>query len=320
MKSYLPIAAVLLAAASALGQTKPPQASTLSTNFPAPGTQQQIAQPGQQLGVAPALTTYNLSITNWSFQTPVGWEGTNAGGSWQFVTPGWTWATAVSTRAGVWAPSVLNFQTMPDGNQAAFVDYGRISQDLGVAPNVGTYTFSVYAGNRGDNAYGQKATYTAELYIGASPTPLCGTSTTSAQIPVGGWQQLLLTCQTHAPLPNGNLIVALSCSQYQCSYDAATLNFVPLHQAQLSWQDLINPATPTTTYNVYRATGQCGNNPWPAAFTRIAAAVPARTYTDFTIMANQNYCYAVTAVVSTTEGLPCTALYVPGQVSSCLCQ
>jgi hypothetical protein len=82
------------------------------------------------------------------------------------------------------------------------------------------------------------------------------------------------------------------------------------HTATLTWIDTLNPAG--TTYNVYRATGQC---PSPA-FSRIASGLPGSSYVDATIVPNQIYCYEVSAVSGGTESLKSVAVFLPGGVTS----
>jgi len=63
----------------------------------------------------------------------------------------------------------------------------------------------------------------------------------------------------------------------------------------LTWTDIINPSS--TTYNVYRATGNCSGTP---AFSVIQSAVAVKTYVDNSVTVG-NYCYKVTAVASGVE-------------------
>jgi hypothetical protein len=96
--------------------------------------------------------------------------------------------------------------------------------------------------------------------------------------------------------------------------DAIQIAPAQAHAATLNWTDTVNPAG--STYNVYRATGSC-----PAStFTKIAAGVPGFKYVDSTIAPQTGYCYQITALVAATESLPCSAVYLPGSVTSCNCQ
>lgn len=70
------------------------------------------------------------------------------------------------------------------------------------------------------------------------------------------------------------------------------------HSVVLTWADTTNPVG--TTYNVYRAASVCSGTP---AFTRIAAAVPVKNYTDTTVQPG-NYCYRVTSVLNGIESPP----------------
>ena len=66
----------------------------------------------------------------------------------------------------------------------------------------------------------------------------------------------------------------------------------------LSWQDPSNP--PATQYSVYRAVGLCSGSP---TFSKIAAGVTVKTYTDDTVTPG-NYCYHVTATLNAMESAP----------------
>lgn len=79
---------------------------------------------------------------------------------------------------------------------------------------------------------------------------------------------------------------------------AAPLFAQTTHSVVLNWNDTANPAG--TTYNVYRATGLCSGSP---AFSKIATAVAAKTYTDGTPTPG-NYCYQVTATLNGAESAP----------------
>ena len=74
--------------------------------------------------------------------------------------------------------------------------------------------------------------------------------------------------------------------------------FAQTRTATLSWSDTLNPAG--RTYSVYRAAGAC-----PASGTLagppIATGLTAQSYSDSTVSIGTTYCYAVTAVVSSTE-------------------
>jgi hypothetical protein len=98
------------------------------------------------------------------------------------------------------------------------------------------------------------------------------------------------------------------------------IKLVHPHSATLKWNDGVNPAG-TVAYNIYRATGQCNTS---ASFSKIGSLVSGFTYADATIQPQTSYCYQITAqsIISgnNTESLPCTAVYVPGNVSSCNCQ
>ena len=71
----------------------------------------------------------------------------------------------------------------------------------------------------------------------------------------------------------------------------------PVHTAVLTWLDALNPSG--STYNVYRAPGQCTGTPAPA-FVQLKTGIAALTYTDSPITAG-TYCYAVTATVAGSE-------------------
>ena len=77
------------------------------------------------------------------------------------------------------------------------------------------------------------------------------------------------------------------------------------HSVTLTWQDPSNPAG--TTYSVYRATGLCSGNP---AFSKIANAIPAKTYEDTTVQPG-NYCYQVTATLNSVESGPSNTALAP---------
>lgn len=96
--------------------------------------------------------------------------------------------------------------------------------------------------------------------------------------------------------------------------DAIQISSPQPHVATLNWVDTVNPGG--STYNIYRATGSC---PAPT-FTKIASSVPGFTYADPTVAPQTGYCYQITAIVAATESLPCSAVYLPGSVSSCNCQ
>lgn len=67
----------------------------------------------------------------------------------------------------------------------------------------------------------------------------------------------------------------------------------------LTWEDLRNPDT--TTYNVYRANGDCLGAS-ATAFARVASALLTKTHTD---LANPGkYCYYVTSALAGQESLP----------------
>jgi hypothetical protein len=80
------------------------------------------------------------------------------------------------------------------------------------------------------------------------------------------------------------------------------------HSATLTWQDTQNPAG--ATYSVYRATGLCSGTP---AFSKIASAIPAKTYKDETVQPGP-YCYQVTATAGGVESAPSNSAL--GQVPS----
>lgn len=64
---------------------------------------------------------------------------------------------------------------------------------------------------------------------------------------------------------------------------------------ELTWEDLVNG--PTTTYNIYRAAGDCTGT--PAFAKRNTAPVTAKTYLD--PVSTGTYCYTVTAVEAGLE-------------------
>lgn len=113
--------------------------------------------------------------------------------------------------------------------------------------------------------------------------------------------------------------------------DILTISFLPIagknvpiidaiqiqhvHTATLNWSDTINPPG-TVTYNIYRSLGPCS----APNFSKLASGITGTSYVDATIAAQQGYCYQITAQAGPTESLPCTALYVPGSVSTCNCQ
>ena len=70
------------------------------------------------------------------------------------------------------------------------------------------------------------------------------------------------------------------------------------HSVTLTWTDGVNPAG--TTYNVYRASGQCAVN---AVFTRLATALTVLTFTDSTPTQGV-WCYMETAVINGSESQP----------------
>lgn len=76
---------------------------------------------------------------------------------------------------------------------------------------------------------------------------------------------------------------------------ALTLSAQPSQrQVTLTWEDLVNPAG--TTYNVYRAQGQCSTT---QTFVKVASGLAAKTATD-TVNPGQ-YCYYATATFDTAE-------------------
>lgn len=93
------------------------------------------------------------------------------------------------------------------------------------------------------------------------------------------------------------------------------IQIAPAHVAILHWTDTANPAG-STVYNIYRAKGFC---PAPS-FTKIATNVPGFSYADSGIIPQTGYCYQITAVVAATESAPCSAVYLPGSISTCTCQ
>lgn len=78
-----------------------------------------------------------------------------------------------------------------------------------------------------------------------------------------------------------------------------------VHSVTLNWEDLLNP--PTTTYNVYRATGLCSGTP---SFAVLANGITVKTYIDLTVSPG-NYCYQVTAVYSGIESAPSNSALAP---------
>ena len=82
------------------------------------------------------------------------------------------------------------------------------------------------------------------------------------------------------------------------SFTPTGLNVIPApNSAGLTWADLLNPATPTPTYSVYRAMGLCSGTP---TFSKIASGLSAKSYTDSTVTVGA-YCYTVTATVNGIE-------------------
>lgn len=77
------------------------------------------------------------------------------------------------------------------------------------------------------------------------------------------------------------------------------------HSVTLTWSDTTNPSG--TTYNVYRAQGLCSGTP---TFSKLAAAVPAKTYLDSTVTPG-NYCYEVTATANGMESAPSNTALAP---------
>lgn len=66
--------------------------------------------------------------------------------------------------------------------------------------------------------------------------------------------------------------------------------------ATLTWTDTANPAG--TQYNVWRADGPCIVAP---AYSKInVALISPKTYVDSSVLPGQTYCFAVTAVSSTS--------------------
>ena len=77
------------------------------------------------------------------------------------------------------------------------------------------------------------------------------------------------------------------------------------HSVTLTWDDTLNPSG--TTYNIYRAVGLCSGAP---AFSKIAAAIATKTYTD-TSVTSGDYCYEVTATLNGTESAPSNTALAP---------
>src|SRR4029077_13869835 len=84
----------------------------------------------------------------------------------------------------------------------------------------GSYTFSVYYGNRADKA-GQSGIYTATLLAGT--TPLCTKSDVNGTAAPGTFVQVSLQCVVGSPIPSGNLAVSLSCATAQCDFDMVSV-------------------------------------------------------------------------------------------------
>ena len=76
----------------------------------------------------------------------------------------------------------------------------------------------------------------------------------------------------------------------------------PVHSVTCSWTDFINPNG--TTYNVYRAPGNCSGSP---AFSQIASGIAILSYVDTPVPAG-DYCYQVTASLNGLESTPSSSV------------
>ena len=71
------------------------------------------------------------------------------------------------------------------------------------------------------------------------------------------------------------------------------------HSVVLTLTDTANP--PGTLYTFYCAAGPCAAG---SAFTKIANALNAKTYSDTTVTGGSTYCYYATAVNGNNESAP----------------
>jgi hypothetical protein len=106
----------------------------------------------------------SISITNFSFESPTLSPGqfTNYGGDAGVQNiPGWT---AAGDWQGVQNGTGGSYASVPDGVNYAYDDGGTIRQTLSSTLEVGTYTLSVYDGNR----EGRFSGGTLELFAGST--------------------------------------------------------------------------------------------------------------------------------------------------------
>jgi hypothetical protein len=133
--------------------------------------------------------------------------------------PNWS----ITGGAGSWQPgsnSVYFNTALPGGNTVAFVNFGSISQDLGISllPN-SVYTLSVFVGNRLDGMSG--GTYSIGLDAGAS---LLGSTTgLNSSLTRGTFTQEFFTFSTGQTVTPGDLSIVLGTSGGQSDFDNVSL-------------------------------------------------------------------------------------------------
>lgn len=155
-----------------------------------------------QAGTQPTV----IPIQNPSFETAVTFNGSNncGQGEWGPI-PGWT---ATQQPGGSFGVIDWTCVTVPDGKAAAFLATASMSQDLGVLPQAGTYSFTFWIANW-DNYY--EGDYTVSLTIKGKP--VC----TASGYALDDFTQYTLICTItghiaidHNNFPAGNLGITVS--------------------------------------------------------------------------------------------------------------
>lgn len=138
-----------------------------------------------------------------------------------------SWITTGVTGSWTPGPSSPSFTSVPDGNTIAFSNGGMISQTLAASltPNT-TYTLSVDIGHRHDGPNGYPANYMIQLLAGG--TILSTLPGSNSMIPMGTFQDVVLSFTSGTAGPFGNLGIDLISTGQQIDFDNVRLTAAPV--------------------------------------------------------------------------------------------
>lgn len=164
----------------------------------------------------------NIPIQNASFEVTNPLDQSCGTGCAFNLAPIPGWVTTGGT--GSFHPSSAFFDLpLPNGSIVAYSNSGTISQTLSfsLAPNT-TYTLSVDVGHRLD---GYATNYTIDLLAGSMI--LGSFAGSNAVIPLGTFQNELLSFTSGATVPSGNLGIELFSAGIQTDFDNVQLTALP---------------------------------------------------------------------------------------------